>query len=290
MRKDCFDLIARAKLHGLPVALATNGTLVDQPMAKRIAAAGVHRVSISIDGSNAETHDNLRGIPGSFKKACAALRRLHAAGVSTQINAIITRLNHHQRNELYALKEELEVDALHCFILVPVGCGAELPQKIRLTPGEIEHFLRWLHHKAQFGSLFVKATCAPQYHRILHRDAARRQTTPALQTHGLSATTKGCLAGNGVCFVSHRGDVFPCGYLPLEAGSIRREPLSTIWSHCLLFSELRDGHQLGGRCGACNYQDVCGGCRARAYAATGDCTAGDDSCAYNPPRFRPAKP
>ena len=290
MRKDCFDLIARAKLHGIPVALATNGTLVDRRMAERIAQSGVKRVSISIDGADAETHDGLRGIQGSFASACAALRCLSAAGVSTQINATITRLNAHQRDALYALSEELEVDALHCFILVPVGCGAEIKPELRLTPGELENFLLWLHDKANSGSLFVKATCAPQYHRILHRDAAKRNTTPEVTTHGMSATTKGCLAGSGVCFVSHRGEVFPCGYLPLNAGDITQEPLSTIWQDSLLFNELRDGNQLKGRCGSCSYQDACGGCRARAYAATGDCFAGDDSCPHTPTGYRSQNP
>ena len=232
MRKDCFDLIARAKLHGLPVALATNGTLVDQRMAERIANAGVHRVSVSIDGADAQTHDGPRGIEGSFDQACGALRRLHAAGVSTQINATITRLNHHQRNELYALAEELEVDALHCFILVPVGCGAELAEEVRLSPGEIELFLWWLHGKAQSGSLFVKATCAPQYHRILHRDAERRHSIPAVQTHGMSATTRAASLAAGCVLFRIAARYFPAVTFPL------RQDQSTI-SRCPAFGRIR---------------------------------------------------
>lgn len=282
LREDCFTLIARARLHGLPVALATNGSLVDAEMAERIHASGVQRVSISIDGANAETHDSLRGIPGSFDDACRALQRLRSAGVSTQLNATITRLNAHQRDELYNLAQMLEVDALHCFILVPVGCGAELDPSLRLDPGELEHFLLWLHRRAESKELFIKATCAPQYHRIVHRSAQQRGETALVSTHGMSASSKGCLAGSGVCFVSHRGEVFPCGYLPLQAGSIHNEPLSVIWRDALLFQQLRDDSRLDGRCGACDYQSVCGGCRARAFATTGNAFAGDDSCPYTP--------
>ncbi|TVR11801.1 MAG: radical SAM protein [Planctomycetota bacterium] len=280
MRQDLFTLIDHAHACGLTPALASNGALIDDAMAARIKDHGVHRVAISLDGADAQTHDHLRGIPGSFDAACAALRRLKALGVSTQINATISRLNMAQRDALADLACTLEADALHCFILVPVGCGGEIDPAIRLNPGETEVFLRWLAQRSINSPVFIKATCAPQYHRIL-----RQQEIPAQHSsgnHHLSRMSRGCLAGRNVCFVSHDGEVFPCGYLPLSAGSIHQQSLSEIWSDALLFQGLRDDDRLQGRCGACDHQDICGGCRARSWAESENAWAEDPSCPYHP--------
>lgn len=279
MRDDLFELIDHAHASGLTPALASNGSLIDDAMAQRIKQHGVHRVAISLDGADASTHDHLRGIPGSFAAACAALRRLQQLGVSTQINATISRLNMAQRDALADLAHTLQVDALHCFILVPVGCGGEIDPAIRLDPGETEVFLRWLAQRSRKNEVFLKATCAPQYHRILDQLSIAPQ-----HSHGdqqLSRMTRGCLAGRNVCFVAHDGEVFPCGYLPLSAGSIHQQSLPNIWQDAMLFEELRDDSRLQGRCGGCGHQDICGGCRARAWAEHQDAWQEDPSCPYN---------
>lgn len=255
-------------------------------MAQRIKEAGIARVSVSLDGASPETHDTLRGLPGSFAQACQGLQNLHSIGVPTQVNSTITRMNQHEMDKLYEVTGMVGASALHLFMLVPVGCGAELEDNLRLGPGEQERILNWLYDRQIEGDIFCKATCAPQYHRILKRRAEKEGRDLDLKTHGMSATTKGCLAGSGVCFVSHDGEVFPCGYLPKTAGNILHKPLKDIWMNSDLFAQLRDEQQLTGRCGACEYKSDCSGCRARALAVHGDLMAEEPGCAWVPESLR----
>jgi radical SAM protein with 4Fe4S-binding SPASM domain len=282
LREDLFELIARARGHGLPVAVATNGTLVDGAVAQRIANAGVERVSVSLDGCDAATHDGLRRIPGSFAAALNGIERLRAAGVSVQINCTLTRRNAAQLDDMHRLACFLGADALHMFVLVPVGCGRELSDDDRLDPLQQERALLRLAELAVQPGPFIKATCAPHYHRILAQRAARGESVPAAGHH-LATRSRGCLAGTGVCFLSHRGEVFPCGYLPVPAGHLR-EPggLPAIWAASPLFARLRNPTELHGRCGRCAYERLCGGCRARALAEHGDAFADEPGCLYRP--------
>jgi radical SAM protein with 4Fe4S-binding SPASM domain len=284
MRPDIWHLAEVARGHGLTLALATNGTLVDDAIADRIAGAGIQRVSISLDGADAATHDAFRGLHGSFEAALAGQARLRARGVSTQVNCTVAR---HNRDQLPALRERciaIGADALHLFVVVPVGCGVELDARQRLDAQEVENVLTWLATQSGDKRLFVKATCAPQYYRIVRqtgRMADIRIQHPNGGHAGMNAMSRGCLAGSSVCFVSAKGQVFPCGYLPVECGNVRTEPFASIWSSSGVFSHLRDPHLLGGACGNCNFKGVCGGCRARAFAITGDYLAEEPDCVYN---------
>lgn len=281
LRGDLFSLIGEAVAGGISPAVATNGTGVDAAIAARLAAAGVRRVSVSLDGASAETHEALRG-PGTFAAALEGLRRLKAAGLSTQVNATVTRKNLHEIDLLHALAREIGAEALHVFLLVPVGCGAEIPDDVRLTAAETEGVLERLADLLAGGGLFVKATCAPHFHRIV---LGRGIRPPDSGRHGgLSTFTKGCLAGTGIAFVSHRGEIFPCGYLPVSAGSIRTRPFSELWASSPVWPAFR-GDPLTGRCGACEFQKVCMGCRARSWAATGDLLGEDPSCPHVPRRL-----
>ncbi len=285
VRTDIETLVRRAVSRGMAAAVATNGTLVDAARAKALGSWGVRRVSVSLDGSTAQTHEILRG-PGSFARSVEGLRVLRSAGISTQINFTVTRKNSHQVDEMYELTRNLGADALHVFLLVPVGCGAEIPAEVRLDDRETEGIL---HRLADFidaelrrpegDRLFVKATCAPQFHRIVLQ---RKLKPPVSGRSGpMSAFTKGCLAGTGIAFVSHRGEVYPCGYLPIVAGSVRERPFSEIWRDSAVWSSFR-GEELHGKCGACAFKFVCMGCRARAWAEDGDILAEDPDCAYVP--------
>ena len=283
MRADLWELCAHARAAGLTLALATNGTRVDDAIAQRIAAAGIARVSISLDGADAATHDAFRGQAGSFAAALAGQAHLHARGVATQINCTVAR---HNRDQLPALRERclaIGAVALHLFVVVPVGCGVELSDDQRLSAGEVEDTLCWLADQAGDPRLFVKATCAPQFARI----ARQRGKLTDLRRHahgnqaGVNATTRGCLAGSAVCFVSAKGEVFPCGYLPVRCGDVRREPFAEIWSSSAVFAHLREPKLLGGACGACAFAASCGGCRARAYALSGDYLAEEPDCVFN---------
>jgi AdoMet-dependent heme synthase len=286
MRPDLWELCEYAKAAGLTLALATNGTKVDDAIAARIKAVGIARVSISLDGADAATHDKFRGVVGSFDAALAGQARLHAHGVGTQINCTVAR---HNRGQLADLRERciaIGAEALHLFVVVPVGCGVELTDAMRLSADEVESTLSWLADQAADPRLFVKATCAPQFARI----ARQKGALGALRGHahgnkaGMNATTRGCLAGSSVCFVSAKGEVFPCGYLPVECGHLRKQSFAEVWNDSLVFEQLRDPERLGGKCGDCSFSTTCGGCRARAYAITGDFLAEEPDCAYEPKR------
>jgi radical SAM protein with 4Fe4S-binding SPASM domain len=313
-RPDIFAIARRAADAGLIVALATNGTLIDADVARRIQESGVRRVSISFDGADPATHDIFRG-PGAFAKTLAGMAHLRAAGVPYQINTTVAKHNVHQMPETLRMAKDLGAQALHLFLLVPVGCGVEIAEDQQISPAEYEAVLNWMYDAEMAGGIELKATCAPHYFRIVRQRQAeeRRQgiirERPAShhrQAHAgghpggqpgagdgneqarqaMSAMTKGCLAGTGVCFVSHRGEVFPCGYLPVEAGNIRRQPFRAIWEGSPLFAELRDPDLLGGKCGLCEFKRVCGGCRARAYGMTAAYLAEEPFCTYEPSPLR----
>jgi radical SAM protein with 4Fe4S-binding SPASM domain len=283
-RPDFFAVAAESVRLFSRVALASNGTLIDGEMARRIAAAGIRRVSISLDGAAPDTHDRFRGQPGSFAAALRGYDALARAGMSMQINATVTRHNDAELGRLLQLALDRGADAFHLFMLVPVGCGAEIGAAERLSPRRFEDVLRWLFEcTLELGDrIQIKATCAPQYHRIMQEISRARGLGPPRAAHGLHAVTRGCLAGSAVCFVSCRGDVQPCGYLPLAAGNVREARFANLWRDAPLFQALRDPRRLNGACGACACRGICGGCRARAYAATGDVLQADPSCLHVP--------
>ncbi len=296
-RRDIFDIARHATDAGLPVALATNGTLVTPEVAQRIKDSGVQRVSISFDGIDAATHDSFRGLPGAFEESIRGFKALRDVGMPVQINTTVSKHNESQLEGMRALAKDLGAVGLHLFLLVPVGCGLEIAEEQMISAQEYERVLNWLYDVEQAEpDLQLKATCAPHYFRVMRqrRAAENRQgiqrDLPAShdrQLHGhprgqMHAATKGCLAGTGVCFVSHRGEVFPCGYLPVEAGNIRRQPFGEIWQGSTLFEELRNPELLGGKCGVCQFKTLCSGCRARSYGMTGDYLAEEPFCAYEP--------
>jgi len=289
MRPDIFELAEHAKASGLLIALATNGTMIDWALASRIARVGFDRVSVSLDGADANVHDQFRGLPGAFAKSMQALRDLRTAGVATQINCTIARHNQHQLTRVLELGQQMGVVAVHYFLLVPVGCGEQIADDQMLSVQEVEDRLLEICELGQNTSLQIKATCAPHYYRIIRQQAkAEGRAQPAQMSqvnnpHGsLHSITKGCLAGTAVCFVSHNGLVFPCGYLPATAGDVRKQSFGEIWRDSPVFAELRDPDKLTGKCGRCEFKKVCGGCRARAFYEYGSYLAEEPCCAYEP--------
>lgn len=286
MRPDLFDLAAHARDRALRIALASNGTMINPALAQRIAETGFERVSVSLDGACSQTHDEFRRQIGSFNLANNAMRLLKAAGVATQLNCTIARHNQHELAAVLRLGESLGAEAVHYFLLVPVGCGEQIADDQMLSAREIETRLSELHKLATDTELEIKATCAPHYYRIVRQKAveARREgRAPSPATRGgHHPMTKGCLAGTAVCFVSHQGNVFPCGYLPVSAGNVRTESFADIWNNSEIFTRLRDTGLLTGKCGACEYRNVCGGCRARAFYQYGDYLDEEPFCAYEP--------
>lgn len=242
-RRDIFEIASHAAARDLRVGLATNGTLVDEAMAERIRAAGIERVAVSLDGASAETHDRFRGIPGAFECAVRGLRFLKEAGVSTQINTTATRFNAGEIAGLVEFAERLGADAFHLFLMVPVGCGLTIAEEDMLRRDEAERVLAWFHDRSRETSMELKATCAPHYYRAAQRrrGGGRRPGVPLapLPTHGVHTMNKGCEAGTGLCFLSHQGEVYPCGYLPVSAGNLREHRFQEIWEHAEIFARLR---------------------------------------------------
>jgi len=172
--------------------------------------------------------------------------------------------------------------ALHMFLLVPTGCGKEISDDEMIDPQEYERVLNWFYDRSKDVPIALKATCAPHYYRIMRQRAKADGTKIQTTSHGHDAVTKGCLAGSAVCFVSHKGEVFPCGYLQVSAGNVRQTSFKKIWDESEVFLALRDEDNLEGKCGCCEYRRVCMGCRARAYAYTGNYLAPEPNCVYEP--------
>jgi len=281
-RPDIFDIAKYAVSKGLTVALATNGTLVDEAMAKKIVDSGVSRVAISLDGADADTHDKFRKLKGSFDLAIKGFKNLLALGMGMQVNCTIAKHNAHQFRDLYNLAVNLGAEAIHIFMLVPVGCGVEIAEDQMLPAEKYEELLNLFYDLSKEAVIQTKATCSPHYFRIMRERAKEEGVKITPKTHGMAAMTKGCLAGTGVCFVSHKGEVFPCGYLPVEAGHIKKQKFVDIWKNSPVFEKLRQPDLLGGKCGLCEYKKVCEGCRARAFYETGDYMAEEPYCIYTP--------
>ncbi len=285
-RADIFDIAGYAKDKGLRLAIATNGTLIDKDIASKIKSSGFDRASISIDGKDADSHDGFRGIPGSFKDALRGAEYLTDAGVDFQFNTTITKRNVDELEDIVKLSEDMGAKALHIFMLVPVGCGVELANTDMLSKEKYEEVLIWLYGRMKETSMEFKATCAPPYYRIIRQKAKEEGRKITFETDGMAAMTRGCLAGSGVCFISHRGDVQPCGYLPLIAGNVNETSFPEIWDNSSLFQELRDLNNLKGKCGLCEYKVFCAGCRARAYYETEDHLEEEPYCIYLPKKMR----
>jgi len=285
-RDDIFLIASYASGKGLKTALASNGTMIDEKTAVTIRDAGVQRVSISLDGSTAASHDGFRGIPGSFEQALAGIGHLRAAGVEFQINTTISRRNVDEIGEIMKLAEGIGARALHIFMLVPVGCGVEIAESEMISKEKYENVLNWFYDKSKETAMELKATCAPHYYRIIRQRARSEGRKLTFETDGMAAVTRGCLAGTGVCFISHRGDVQPCGYLPIAVGNVTERPFHEIWEEAPVFRSLRDLDNLAGKCGLCEYKTFCAGCRARAYYENGDYLSDEPYCAYVPVRAR----
>jgi len=279
LREDILELTAQGHRLGHRMVMAVNGTLLTPELARRLKEAGIQRLSISLDGATAQSHDALRGVPGAFAGALAGIAAAKEADLPFQINTTVTRGNLGELPALYQKALELGAAAHHVFVLVPTGRGAEMTEEL-VSPKEYAETLRWLLARQKDGRLHLKPTCAPQYYRLCREEARVQGEKLIPRTHGLEAMSKGCLGGQGFAFVSHEGVVQACGYLDLPAGNIREQPFPVIWQNSELFHRLRAVEQYHGKCQACQYRKVCGGCRARAYALTGDVLGDDPICPY----------
>ena len=289
LREDIFEVAQYGTDKGFRMVMAVNGTLITDAVARHMARAGIMRISISLDGATAEVHDAFRGVAGAFEGAIEGIKRAQAAGIEFQINTTITKANVEQIPLIQELAVSLGASAHHIFLLVPTGRGKYLIEQ-EITAQEYEQTLNWFYDQRQQAPLQLKATCAPHYYRILRQRAKQDGQRVTFDTHGLDAVTRGCLGGTGFCFISHRGIVQPCGFLDLNCGDITQTSFAEVWKKSDIFLNLRNYDNLQGKCGRCEYRQVCGGCRARAHEATGDYLAEEPLCSYEPVKKQlPAK-
>ncbi len=284
LRHDLFHIAGYAARKGLKVVMGTNGTLITPEVAHRLRAIPVSRVAVSIDFPTPELQDRFRGKTGAFEAAMAGIANLRQTGIEVQVNSTITRLNREYLNKLLNLALKVGAVAFHPFMLVPTGRGREL-KDIEMSSEEYEQTLDWVYEKQKElgGIISLKPTDAPHYQRIVRQRASNNNQPESEPRNNVMTTmTRGCLAGTGFCFISYRGQVQGCGYLDIEAGNIRDHSFGEIWTDSVLFRKLRNLSNIKGKCGICEYKDVCGGCRARAYESTGDYLEAEPYCIYKP--------
>ena len=284
-RADIYDIAAYGTGLGLRMVMAPCGLLMNPENTKQMKEAGIQRISLSLDGADKETHDSFRQVEGSFDAAIRATGIAKDAGLEFQINSTITKLNYRQIGEILDLAIKLGAVGFHPFLLVPTGRAKEMAQ-YEIEPEEYESLLTWIYERSRNSDIQFKPTCAPHYYRIFRQQekAAGRQVT--YETHGLDAMSKGCLGGQSFAFISNTGSVQICGFLEVEAGDIRKEnyDFRPIWEGSELFKQMRNLDGYNGRCGVCEYRRFCGGCRARAFAATGNYLDEEPYCVYQPAR------
>lgn len=284
-RPDIWELIEHGVALGLAVSVAPSATpTLTTEVVRRLAGAGVRAMSLSLDGSTPERHDGLRGVAGCFERTLAAARAARAAGLALQVNTLLAAETADDVHAIGALAAALGASRWSLFALVQVGRGRLLRP---LAADACERLLEALWDRARTLPLVVTTTEAPHYRRIaLQRMRAEGWTPEAIRRHPVRWSF-GIRDGQGVLFVSHAGEVTPSGFLPLVAGNVRTSRPAALYRHAPLFERLRQPDRLRGRCGRCEFRTICGGSRARAYAATGDPFGEDPLCAYEPGQGRP---
>jgi AdoMet-dependent heme synthase len=299
MREDVFDIAKYAIDKGVRVSMTPSATPnVTKEAIEKAKEIGLARWAFSLDGHTAEIHDHFRGTPGSFDLTMERIKYLHEVGLPIQINTVISRYNYDYLDEMAKLIEELDCVLWSVFFLVPTGRGQE---KDMISPVEHEKVFRWLYDLSKRVKFDIKTTAAQHYRRVViqqkTREAKERtediQYLDALTQQGLTGSIdglgrapKGVNDGNGFVFISHVGDVYPSGLLPVKAGNVREQSLGEIYRESPIFQALRNPDMYKGKCGQCEFRYVCGGSRSRAYAMTGDYLESEPFCVYIPKSMR----
>ena len=300
-RPDIFELVQYATNRNVRISLTPSATpLLTRDSIVRLKECGLARLAVSLDGPTAAVHDAFRRVPGSYQWTIDAVRWAREIGLPVQINTTITRHNLSMLDDIIALLETLDITLWSVFFLVPTGRGSEIDL---ISAEEFEQVFAKLYETSQRALFDIKSTEAQHYRRYLlqHRTEARRlgerpgetynrvpqfmqSAVGVLPTDGIGRAPRGINDGKGFVFISHLGEVYPSGFLPLSGGNVRRQSLADIYRNSPLFRRLRDSKNLEGKCGVCEYREICGGSRARSFAMTGDVFAEEPCCVYEPKR------
>ena len=283
LRDDVFAIARHGDALGLRMCLATNGSLVSEEICRDMLKSNIKMVSLSLDGAGPASHDDFRGQAGAFAGVMRAIELFRRHGIPFLVNSSFTKRNQAEIPQVYRLVKGLGATAWYMFMIVPTGRGEDIMDE--LIPAKMyDELLAW-HYRTEKeeNELLMRPTCAPHYYRVVRQMAkadGERFTQRSLKFS--TGGSKGCLAGQLICLLDVDGEVLPCSYFPLSAGNIRRQSMREIWENSELFRQLRDFSRYEGRCGRCEYIQVCGGCRARAYAVTGNYLAEEPFCAHQP--------
>ena len=280
-RPDLYDLIKYAVKIGLRTNVTPSATpLLTAEAIEGFKAAGVTRMAISLDGPDAQSHDDFRGIPGTFERAMFALRHARDIGLDTQLQTTVTRRNMARLPEMAEIAKEVRTRMWSLFFLIVTGRALEGDD---LQAAEYEQVFEFMYELSKTAPFGVKTTEAMHYRRyVAQRVKAEHGVTENENAKGVAWRTAGVSDGKGFVFVSHQGEIYPSGFLPVSGGNVLRQSLTDVYRNSSLFRTLRDTSQREGKCGICEYQKVCGGSRSRAYAFTGDYLAEDPRCVYQP--------
>jgi radical SAM protein len=288
LRPDLFELIAYATERGLRSSLTPTATaLPTKERLEKVRDAGIRRIALSLDAPRFEVHDNFRQVPGSWRRTMDILHRAQEVGLSVQVNTTVSKHNVDILHEMIPFIQEVNAVQWSVFFLVPTG-RAQLENMI--SPEQHERVFNWLYDLSQSAPFDIKSTAAPMYRRVaIQRKRVEASGKPVTfqgagfqYADGLNRPTKGVNDGNGFLFISHIGEIQPSGFLPITAGDVRTDDILEVYRHSNLFTDLRSPDKIKGRCGICEYRDVCGGQRGRAYGVTGDYLETDPACSYIP--------
>ena len=302
-RPDVFDIAEYAIKKGVRVSMTPSATPnVTKEAMQKAKDIGLARWAFSIDGHCAEVHDHFRGTTGSFDLTMKAIEYLNELEMPLQINTVISKYNYEYLDELAEMVEKLNCVLWSVFFLVPTGRGKETDM---ISPAEHEKVFRWLYNLSKRVPFDIKTTAAQHYRRVVIQQKLREQKGLSDEDHifyedaltmgdtgkidGLGRAPKGVNDGNGFVFISHTGDVFPSGLLPIKVGNVRQTPLANIYRNSDVFQNLRNPDKYKGKCGVCEYNKVCGGSRSRAYNLTGDYMESEPYCVYIPQSMRKKK-
>ncbi|NWG11224.1 radical SAM protein [Candidatus Bathyarchaeota archaeon] len=275
VRSDFFELLAYSKALGFTNTMATNATLIDDAVAERLRRCGVVIAAVSLDGFDPKTHDIVRGLSGSFEAALEGIRALRRAGILLHINITAMEYNMNQMEQLMTLVDELGAGILLMYQLVPVGRGRSI-SNVALDLSANERLIRFMARAQHMTKAIMEPVAGPQYWPFLLQ-RCKIASGPLLR---LAETVfHGCSAGRGFVYIKPNGEVWPCPFIEVSCGNVREAPFSAVWEKSPILEDLRKREErLKGRCGECQYRRLCGGCRGRAWATTGDYLAEDPSC------------
>ena len=310
LREDLYEIVEYASSNDFRVAIAFSGTdLATKNKLAKLKRAGVARVAISIDGSNADVHDNFRGVRGTFDMSMKILENAKAVGIPIQINTTVTNHNIYDLPNIMKLAIQKEVVLWDVFFVVPTG---RAKVEMMPTPQQFEDILNWLYDVSKETPLNVKSSAATHLRRVElmrdqnekmhvgelyfklkaeldeHSDSWNKRIVAGGYGRSLSDGIKrmfGITDGRGMLFISHIGEVYPSGFLPIVAGNVREQEIFEIYSKSKVFQDLKDPNNLKGKCGVCEYRFICGGSRARAYAISGDYLEEEPCCIYRPKKL-----